>query len=154
MSSPASRPSSASLLRAPSPGWRGGALFLLVALTLTACAAATPQKRAFQTLTGLNDTVEAGMRSAGTLYANGVIGEQQKGKIVSLYTSYSHAAQAAALALKASNGGDPVVILRAVQDAVDELISFIESISRKPMSQSAAPIGPQPTMLIGPGGLP
>jgi len=58
------------------------AIILVLVLMVTACATASFSKNTYDTLASSADAYRASMQSAGDLYSNGMITEEQKTKII------------------------------------------------------------------------
>lgn len=122
-----------------------GCILLAVAV---ACTPATPQKRAFQTLSTIQVSVKTAMNVYGDLYRAGYVTIDQEQRIDSLYGKYQKAALTAANGLKLwqdTGSGDTLAILGDVTEVAKQLVALVDSLKARPPTPLPTPtITPQP----------
>lgn len=104
---------------------------LILVAFLAACASASPQRVALNSLQGIRDTVTTSLKIFNAGYQAGQFTEQQRTNLNVLYDKYLAADKIAAEALLPV-GSDPNVILAEVTLVASDVIKFVQSLKGGP----------------------
>jgi hypothetical protein len=116
----------------------GSLLVLLLAVLLGAfgCATIPPDRAALSTLQSVKVSAEAAITVAGSLYSQGVIGDVEKGRAITLYKQIEASSKTAAAALQfATTQGQADAITKDVTDLLVQLQRLIASFSAPKVSR-------------------
>ena len=104
----------------------------VILATLIACATATPQRIAFNSLQTIRTSVEVSLKVFNAGYQAGQFNDLQRTQLATLYGKYTAADKIAAEALLATTTTDPAAIVAQVTIIASDVLKFVQSLKGGP----------------------